>query len=307
MNFASRGDNLNSGDTVKIQYHSEVGRIDSLILKRPEEAFIDQQHVLHQWQQLNYLECPDYKKAIKEYEAFLELLQESVPDIQYLPQNPDTGLDSIYIRDAILMTDRGAVVLNMGKVQRNLEPKAAVDFLASKNFPVLGTITGSGKMEGGDVVFLDEKTVAVGLGYRTNAEGIQQLKRLTQDFISEIMTVPLPHWHGPDDVMHLMSVLSPIDKDLALVFSPLLPVFFRQWLLEQGIKLIEVPDEEYLTMACNVLAVAPRDCIMLSGNPETRRRMEAQGVRVREYKGDEISRKGAGGPTCLTRPIIRQD
>jgi N-dimethylarginine dimethylaminohydrolase len=152
---------------------------------------------------------------------------------------------------------------------------------------------------------LDENTLVVGQGYRTNGEGIRQIRELTQEFIEDIIVVHLPHWQGPDDVLHLMSFLSPVDHDVALVYSRLMPVPFREFLLNREIKLLEVPDEEYETMACNVLAVAPRTCIMLEGNPRTRRLLEDEGVEVREYKGEEISKKGAGGPTCLTRPLLR--
>ncbi|MGH6630847.1 MAG: arginine deiminase family protein, partial [Burkholderiales bacterium] len=126
------------------------------------------------------------------------------------------------------------------------------------------------------------------------------------EFVDEIVSVPLPHWNGTTDVLHLMSFLSPIDDDLALVYSRLMPVPFREWLLARGIKLVEVPDEEFATMACNVLALAPRRCIMLEGNPRTRRLLEAEGVEVSVFRGEEICAKGAGGPTCLTRPILRE-
>jgi len=145
----------------------------------------------------------------------------------------------------------------------------------------------------------------VGQGYRTNAEGIRQFRDLLADSIGDLLVVPLPHWRGPGDVFHLMSVLSPIDTDLALVYSPLLPVPFRQALIERGIDLVEVPDEEFESMGCNVLAVAPRCCIALAGNPLTRARLEAAGATVDVYEGAEISVKGAGGPTCLTRPLLR--
>jgi N-dimethylarginine dimethylaminohydrolase len=166
-------------------------------------------------------------------------------------------------------------------------------------------IHGEGRLEGGDVVWIGLKTLAVGLGYRSNAEGIRQLSEILGDTIDELLTVPLPHWRGPDDVFHLMSILSPLDHDLALVYSPLLPAVFRAELLASGFELVDVPDGEFETMACNVLAVAPRQCVALAGNPETRRRLEAAGVVVHEYGGDEISVKGAGGPTCLTRPLVR--
>ena len=117
--------------------------------------------------------------------------------------------------------------------------------------------------------------------------------------------MPLPHWRGAGDVLHLMSLISPVDRDLAVVYSPLLPVPFRETLIESGYRLVEVPDEEFDTMGTNVLALGPRECVMIGGNPQTRAALEAAGARVTEYVGHEISVKGAGGPTCLTRPLIR--
>jgi len=154
-------------------------------------------------------------------------------------------------------------------------------------------------------VWLDDGTLVVGHGYRTNAEGIRQLAKLTHGFVPELIVVPLPHWEGPGDVMHLMSLVSPVDLDLAVVYSRLLPVPFRQRLQAGGYDFVEVPDTEFESMGANVLATGPRRCLMLSGNPETRRRLEAAGAEVRVYEGVEISRKGAGGPTCLTRPLWR--
>ncbi len=161
-------------------------------------------------------------------------------------------------------------------------------------------------MEGGDVAWVGPGTLAVGRGYRTNEEGIRQLGDLVGDAADEILVVPLPHWKGPADVFHLMSIFSPLDDDLALVYSPLLPVPFRETLLERGLSLVEVPDAEFASMGCNVLAVRPRVVVALEGNPETRRRLAAAGVEVQTYTGDEISMKGSGGPTCLTRPLERQ-
>jgi N-dimethylarginine dimethylaminohydrolase len=125
--------------------------------------------------------------------------------------------------------------------------------------------------------------------------------------VDRVVPVPLPHWHGPEDVFHLMSMYSPVDHDLAVVYSPLLPVPFRQLLLKKGYELVEVPEEEFESMGCNVLAVAPRKCVVVEGNPVTRRRLEAAGAEVHEFKGREISMKGGGGPTCLTRPLVRSE
>jgi N-dimethylarginine dimethylaminohydrolase len=290
---------------VKFGSQSEVGKIERILLKHPKDAFISQKNTEAQWRRLNYSGCPDYDKVLKEYEYFVELLRKEVSEIHYLPRSDKTGLDSIYVRDALVVTDKGAVLCNMGKKEREGEPKAVGDFLPELGIPILGAITGDGRLEGGDVVWLGERTLAVGLGYRTNEDGIRQLKELTTELVTEFVVVPLPHWRGPSDVLHLMSLISPVDCNLAVVYSRLLPVPFREWLLERGMKLVEVLDSEFETMACNVLAIAPRKCIMLSGNPKTKRMLEDEGVEVFEYEGEEISTKGAGGPTCLTRPLLR--
>ena len=284
---------------------SEVGKIKSILLKHPKDAFINQSNVDAQWKNLRFLDCPDFEKALREYDYFMSLLMEDIPEIHLLPQDMATFLDSIYVHDPIIITKKGAILCNMGKTLRRDEPSAAGDAMERLGIPVLGAITGGGRLEGGDVVWLDEETLAVGHGYRTNAEGIRQLRQLTSGMVSEFIIVPLPHWQGPGEVLHLMSLISPVDHDLAVVYSRLLPVPFRDRLLERSVKLVEVPDSEFETMGCNVLAVAPRRCIMLSGNPQTKKLLEAEGADVREYDGKEISHKGAGGPTCLTRPLLR--
>jgi len=290
---------------VKFGSQSEVGKIDSILLKHSREAFISQKNIDDHWRRLSYSWCPDYDKALKEYESFVELLKKEVSEIHYLPKSDETGLDSIYVRDALIIADQGVILCNMGKEGRRGEPSACANYLSELGIPVLGAIRGIGSLEGGDVVWLDEKTLVVGLGYRTNEDGIRQLKEITAELVNEFVVVPLPHWRGPSNVLHLMSLISPVDYNLAVVYSKLLPVPFREWLLYRGIRLLEIPDSEFETMGCNVLAIAPRRCIMLSGNPQTKRMLEDHGVEVWEYQGEEISRKGAGGPTCLTRPLLR--
>jgi len=285
---------------------SEVGKVRSILLKHPRDAYIDQESVAGQWKELNYSSCPDYREALSEYDRFVDLLGQEGAEIQYLPVNRETGLDSLYVHDPVIITQAGAILCNMGKEMRRGEPTAVGHFLSALDIPILGSITGEGRLEGGDVVWLDERTIAVGQGYRTNAEGIRQLKALTDDLVDEFVVVPLVHWNGPEYCLHLMSMISPVDRDLAVVYSRLMPVSFRNWLLSRGMHLLEVPDSEYASMACNVLAIAPRKCIMLSGNPQTRQMLEENGVKVHQYTGDEISRKGAGGPTCLTRPLLRE-
>jgi len=290
---------------LKYGSQSEVGRVQSILLKHPRDAFIDQENVDRQWKTLNYISPPIYRKAIEEYDRFIELLSRDIPGIHYLPSDSNTSLDSIYVHDPVVITTAGAILCNMGKAQRTGESKAFGEHLGHIGIPILGSIKGGGRLEGGDIVWFDERTLAIGEGYRTNAEGIRQLKELTNDLVDEFIIVSLPHWNGPDDVLHLMSMISPIDRDLAAVYSRLMPVRFREWLLARGIELIEVPNSEYDSMACNILATAPRRCVMLAGNPITKRLLEEAGVVVREYVGDEISKKGAGGPTCLTRPLLR--
>jgi arginine deiminase len=286
---------------------SEIGAVNCLLLKHPAEAFISEEVIESQWIELNYLGPPEFNRSVGEYERFVRLLERAVPEIHYLPRQNQTGLDSIYVHDPLVMTVEGAIVCNMGKRQRRGEPSAMAEFLSGMDVPILGSIHDEGYLEGGDVVLFDRKTIAVAEGYRTNQEGIRQLHDLTKKFISKIFVVPLPHWQGPEEVLHLMSIISPIDHNLAVVYSRLMPVPFREWLIHRGIKLIEVPDTEFETMGCNVLAVAPRKCIMLSGNPRTRQMLEDEGVEVWEYEGEEISKKGAGGPTCLTRPLSRKE
>jgi arginine deiminase len=285
---------------------SEVAPLRRLLLKHPKDAFVDERRIEAQWRDLRYTARPDPKRATSEHERFADLLRGPEIEVLLLPRDEATGLDSIYVRDAVVVSAKGVILGSMGKAQRRGEPEAAARFFESAGIPIAGRIEGEGRLEGGDVVVLDDRTVAVGQGYRSNAEGIRQLRAILRDEVTEIVPVPLPHWNGPGDVLHLMSLLSPIDIDLLLVHSRLLPAPFRQWLLARGIELLEVPDSEFATMGCNVLALAPGRCVMLEGNSRTRRLLEGAGCEVLTYEGKEISLKGAGGPTCLTRPLLRR-
>ena len=284
---------------------SEVGCITRIALRQPEYAFVSQENVNSQWRELGYTERPSYKKAVKEYQEFVALLMKYSIKIDFLPPDERITLDSLYVRDATVVSHNGVILCNMGKSQRMHEPVVAEKAFLECGIPVLGAISGSGQLEGGDVVWLDNETVAVGRSYRSNDEGINQLQSFVDDAI-DVITVSLPHYRGSSDVFHLMSILSPIDYDLAVVHSPLMPISFRETLIDRGIELIEVPAEEFDTMGCNVLAVAPRQCIILKGNPKTKALLEEAGVKVQEIDGNEISVKGQGGPTCLTRPLVRK-
>lgn len=284
-------------------FQSDSRRMRRVLLKHARHAFANPERVEDQWEALNYLGRPEYEAACGESDAFAEILGGLGVDVEWMPAQ-DTGMDSLYVRDASVVTDRGVILCNMGKATRRPEPAAQRGVFEALGIPILGAIQGEGRLEGGDVTWLGDSTLAVGRGYRTNDEGIAQLTELLGPDV-EVVVVPLPHWRGPADVFHLMSVISPLAADLALVYSPLLPVPFRQMLVERGIVLVEVPEQEFDSMGCNVLAVAPRVAVAMEGNPETRRRMEAAGVEVHRYSGVEISAKGCGGPTCLTRPLER--
>lgn len=285
--------------------HSESGKLKSVFIKRAKDAFIDDAHVSKHWESLNYLGKPDIQKAFSEYEAFEQVFKDNGTELLYLPEDASVNMDSIYCRDAAIATSKGMIICNMGKEGRKNEPFAEQKAFEANGIPVLGVITAPGTIEGGDVAWLDEKTLAVGHTYRTNEEGIQQITALLAQIGVEVITVPMPHYRGPSDVFHLMSVLSPVDKNLAVVYSPLIPIVFRNELINRGFELVEVPEAEFDSMGCNVLALSPRVCLMVKGNPITKARLEKAGCKVIEYEGAEISVKGGGGPTCLTRPVER--
>ena len=284
---------------------AETGRLERVAVKRPREAFVSDEASAAQWQSLNFSAAPVLGGATAEHDAFVRILESAGATVDFLPADERTNLDSIYVRDASIVCSRGVILGRMGKRLRAGEPAAQKAAFRRMSVPIVGEITEPGCLEGGDVVWLDDRTIAVGHGYRTNESGILQLRSILADSIDDLIVVPLPHWRGPGDVLHLMSLVSPVDSDLAVVYSPLLPVPFRQQLLDLGYALVEVPAEEFDTMGTNVLALGPRECVMLAGNPQTRAALERAGARVTEYVGNEISVKGAGGPTCLTRPLAR--
>ena len=286
---------------------SEVGRLVSVAVKHAHDAFVDQGTIDAQWRGLNFTAAPDLSRAIDEYDRFLDIIRSTGAEVHLLPADKDTTLDSIYARDASVIGPTGIVLGNMGKAARWTEPAAQWRAWQSSDhgLHIRGRIDAPGLLEGGDVLWLSDRTVAVGQGYRTNAAGLAQLRDHLGESI-DVIAVPLPHWHGEGDVMHLMSFISPVDVDLAVVYSRLMPVPFRQLLIERGYRFVEVPDEEFDSMACNVLALAPGRGVMLGGNPRTRAALERAGVEVFEYEGTEISVKGGGGPTCLTRPLVRE-
>jgi dimethylargininase len=254
------------------------------------------------WREYSWRAAPDVAAAAAEHEALCGLLEAAGAEVvvsRHDPGNPD----AIYVYDPVLVGSEGAVLLRPGKEGRRSEPHALRASLEDAGVPVAAVIDEGALVEGGDTLWLDERTLLVGIGYRTNEEAVPALE---EAFLGvEVIAFDLPHWNGAGEVLHLMSFISPLDRDLALVYPRLAPVRLLELLAERGIRAVEVPDDEFETQGPNVLALGPRRALALDGNPETRRRMERAGVDVTVYRGEEISRKGDGGPTCLTRPLLR--
>jgi N-dimethylarginine dimethylaminohydrolase len=254
------------------------------------------------WREYGWRAEPDAAAAAAEHEALRAILAGAGAEV-IVAEGDRGNPDAIYAYDPVLVGPHGAVLLRPGKDGRLKEPAALEAGLAEAGIPVAARIEAPGTIDGGDTLWLDGGTLLVGRGYRTNAAGVQQLQEAFPDV--EVLSYDLPHWNGRAEVMHLMSLISPLDDDLALVYPRLAPVRLLELLAERGIGTVDVPDEEFETMGPNVLALGPRLALALEGNDETRRRMETAGVEVLVYTGDEISRKGDGGPTCLTRPLLR--
>jgi dimethylargininase len=254
------------------------------------------------WRAYRWRAEPDFDRIEAEHAAFSSVLADAGAEVIVAETPLPSCPDAIYVYDPAIVTDRGAVLLRPGKEGRRVEVDAMAADLVEAGVPIAAKIEAPATAEGGDTLWLDESTLLVGRGYRTNDLGIAALREAIPD--AEVIPVDLPHWHGRGEVMHLMSLVSPLDADLAVAYPPLMPTRLVELLEERGVELVEVPDEEFETMGANVLALGPRFALALDGNPEMRRRMEAAGVDVRVYAGLELS-MGDGGPTCLTRPLLR--
>jgi dimethylargininase len=255
------------------------------------------------WREFGWRAEPDPAAIAAEHEAFAAELADFGAEVVFAEEPLPGALDAIYAYDPALVGDAGAILLRPGKELRRGEPEALGRDLERAGVPVASRLEAPALAEGGDTLWLDERTLLVGLGYRTNEAGAEALRHALPGV--DVLTFDLPHFRGPGEVLHLLSFISPLDSDLALVYPPLAPTRLLQLLAEGGIRTVEVPDEEYDSLGCNVLALGPRVALALDGNPETRRRLERAGVDVRVYRGDELSLKGDGGPTCLTRPLLR--
>ncbi len=254
------------------------------------------------WREYGWRAAPDPVRIAHEHEAFCALLEDGGAEV-IVAEPLDGNPDAVYVHDPATVVDGRAILLRPGKTGRQSEVEPLGADLRRAGVEIAVRLDAGEHAEGGDMLWLDERTLAVGRGYRTNDAGIEVLRRALPDH--EVIAVDLPHHRGRGEVMHMLSLISPLADDLALVYLPLMPVRLVELLEHRGVELVEVPDEEFESMACNVLALAPRVVLALDGNPETRRLLEAAGVEVLVYAGDELSRKGDGGPTCLTRPLAR--
>ena len=273
-----------------------TGRLERVLVRPPLAE--DAEH----WQAYGWRAAPDHAAAAAEHELLCGILESAGAEVvvsHHDPGNPD----AIYVYDPVLVGAEGAVLLRPGKEVRRREPETIASSLAAADVPVASRLEEPVLVEGGDTVWLDERTLLVGIGYRTNSAAVPALVDAFPGV--DVVAFDLPHWNGRGEVLHLMSFLSPLDHDLALVYPRLAPVRLLELLAERAIAILEVPDEEFETQGSNVLALGPRRALALDGNPETRRRMERAGVDVAVYRGEEISKKGDGGPTCLTRPLLR--
>jgi N-dimethylarginine dimethylaminohydrolase len=284
---------------------SMVAPLRRVIVKRPAEAFGSAAAIESQWRDLGYTAPPDLEKSTAEHRRFVEAIEVAGAEILYLPADPRTGLDSIYTHDPGIVTERGAILFRTGKPKRQGEGPAMSDALRAWGVPILGFVGEEGTAEGGDTLWLDRRTLVVGRSFRTNAAGIAALRALLGPIGVEVIEVHLIHGNGPGEVLHLQSFISLLDEDLAVVHRPLLPVPLFEMLQARGVRLVDIPEQELPTQACNVLTLAPRRALILRGNPITARRLREAGCGVQEVDGEEISFKGMGGPTCLTRPLLR--
>ena len=255
------------------------------------------------WREYGWRAEPDASRLAAEHEAFSEALGRGGAEVVAAATPVLGDPDAIYVFDPAIVCNEGAIVLRPGKEGRQVEQDAIAADFEQAGVPVVARLDDPELADGGDTLWLDESTLLVGRGYRTNDAGIHALQSALPEV--DVLTFDLPHLHGADVVLHLLSLLSPLDDDLVVAYLPLLPVRLVQLLRELEIQIVEVPDEEFETMGPNVLALAPRVALALEGNMVTRQRLERAGVDVSVYEGDEISRKGDGGPTCLTRPLLR--
>jgi N-dimethylarginine dimethylaminohydrolase len=250
-----------------------------------------------------FLHPVDLERARREHDAFCEVLTGLGVRVHHLDATETPHPDLVYAFDPALVTERGTIALRSGKPTRRGEEVEVEAWLAARGVPARGRIEAPGAVDGGDTFWLRPDLFCIGRTLRTNGEGVRQLAALVG---GDVRVFDVPYWRGDAELVHLLSVISPVADDLAVVYLPLLPVGLWELLRDLGIRTVAVPDDEFATLGCNVLAVRPGVCVVADGNPVTRRALEAAGCEVHPYPAGEIGINGSGGPTCLTRPILRR-
>jgi N-dimethylarginine dimethylaminohydrolase len=304
MPLANREDDLNLQTGKMFGSQSMAAPLKRVLMRRASSAMRGADR--ETW---HYGSGFDAERAAKQHQALADLVAASGASIEWLDDIQDGLADSVFTHDPSLMTDHGAIILSMGKALRRAEPSLHEAIYRRMGVPILGRVEDPGTVEGGDCVWVDAKTLAIGRGVRTNQDGIQQVANLLSPLGIKVYGYDLPLWHGDEACLHLMSVISPLADDLALVHAPLLPVAFYQMLKARGIKLVKGDAEEFHLshgLSLNVLPTAPRKVIAVAGFPKTTAAMEAAGCTVETFEADALCIACEGGPTCLTRPVLRQ-
>jgi N-dimethylarginine dimethylaminohydrolase len=286
--------------------HSMTGELLRVMVCPPGNAGWDNSGKAAAGEELGFHHAPDFAAARRQHETLCRLLSESGAEVVCLPAAESSTLDAVYAHDASLATDYGVVLMNPGKKNRVAEVQAHAKFCGQLGIPVFGEIRPPGTTESGDIVWLDSRTLLIGDGYRTNKAGIEQMRALLSSKDVEVLSAPLPYGPGPSACLHLMSLMSMLDEQTILVDLPWLAVETVELLKGRGFRLIEIEYSERETLACNVLAFGQKRLIAIEENAMTNQRMRDAGFDVRTFPGSEICINGAGGPTCLTRPLLRK-
>jgi len=280
-----------------------VGELLRVMVCPPRHAGWDRADRAASWTELGFHHAPE-ASARAQHDSLCRLLQEAGTDVICLPQDDTLTLDAVYTHDASLPTDCGFVLMNLGKANRVPEAQAHERFCVQHDIPILGRILPPGKTEAGDMVWLDPRTLLIGCGYRTNQAGIEQMRSLAPKGV-EVVPAPLPYGPGPSACLHLMSLMSMLDEHTVLVDLPWLAVETVELLKSRGLRLIEIEYGERDTLACNVLSLGKKRLVALAENARTNQRLREAGFEVRTFPGSELCINGSGGPTCLTRPLLR--
>jgi N-dimethylarginine dimethylaminohydrolase len=285
--------------------HSMSGKLERVLVCSPRTAGWNQLEHAAAWRDMGFRRAPDFSTAQLQHEALCRELSAVGAEVVELPPAAELSLDAVYTHDASLATDFGLIAMRPGKPNRVSEGKHHSLFCQSRGIPTFATITAPGTAEAGDMIWLDAKTLLIGHGYRTNAAGIQQMRDLLAPKGMEVLSAPLPHGPGPSACLHLMSLISLLDDRTALVDLPWLAVETVELLEKRGFQFIEIDYSERDSLACNVLALGHKRLLAIEENWKTNERLRRSGFDVRTFPGSELCINGSGGPTCLTRPLLR--